>query len=345
MLVAIREHGACSISKLKFGNLITIAMFAWSYRIAAYMYSIGNQLPPQSVQCSKFTKKKSSKFTITDRSFSMPNTANRTICVPRSIRSTHHHPPVHENKEKRKPLPAPNPKKERKKIETYAHVRRCSMRWDSLQEYGRRSQQRGAGARRPGAAAEAAGPAAVASSYSAGATDGAAAPPAASAAPGFPDVREARRAEEHDEQERAQPQGTGTPSHHHRLLLLISQAIATLPSRLHGTPPLPAAAVNSFLPQVQAVVDSCLLARLVWVYLCATMPARAYEAGHQLLMRLTCTPTPTRHVRSRTPETTAGGQLAWPEKSAGTRCSTWSLLLTCNLQIPVEIRKSFSPPC
>jgi len=148
------------------------------------------------------------------------------------------------------------------------------MRWDSLQEHGRRSQQRGAGARRPGAAAEAAGPAAVASSYSAGATDGAAAPPAASAAPGFPDVREARRAEEHDEQERAQPQGTGTPSHHHRLLLLISQAIATLPSRLHGTPPLPAAAVNSFLPQVQAVVDSCLLARLVWVYLCATMPAR-----------------------------------------------------------------------
>jgi len=61
MLVAIREHGACSKSKLKFGNLITIAMFAWSYRIAAYMYSIGNQLPPQSVKCSKFTKKKKAR--------------------------------------------------------------------------------------------------------------------------------------------------------------------------------------------------------------------------------------------------------------------------------------------
>ena len=58
MLVAIREHGACSISKLKFGNLITIAMFAWSYRIAAYMYSIGNQLPRSPYNARSLQKKK-----------------------------------------------------------------------------------------------------------------------------------------------------------------------------------------------------------------------------------------------------------------------------------------------
>jgi len=57
MLVAIREHGACSISKLKFGNLITIAMFAWSYRIAAYMYSIGNQLPRSPYNARSLQKK------------------------------------------------------------------------------------------------------------------------------------------------------------------------------------------------------------------------------------------------------------------------------------------------
>lgn len=106
----------------------------------------------------------------------------------------------------------------------------------SLQEHGRRGQQRGPGARRPGAAAEAAGAAAAASSGCAGAAEGAAAP--ASAAPR---LREARRAEEHDEQESAQWQD---PPHR---LHLISQAIATLTERR------PAAVNEWFLRSVQEI--------------------------------------------------------------------------------------------
>ena len=83
------------------------------------------------------------------------------------------------------------------------------MRWDSLQEYGRRSQQRGAGARRPGAAAEAAGAAAGVvppGSDAARAEVGVAEPPAAARAPRLRDAHRARRrAEEHNE-DRAQGQ-------------------------------------------------------------------------------------------------------------------------------------------